>query len=224
MNFQKRTFGVYAIFADLIILWLFVSSILLLAGEATFILPVLFIGNAIFIFFIFSIHHISMRGSYSYLLSSLCLALFSYLSATDPPVTRPFFPILCMFVALYMPLSSWRQRNFFSTLHIFVWLSCISVTFYFGLWPVGLMAIAGSAWLSMSIKLMTPHLAHLLVPPAIPETGPQPVSPAPSMQKSDQQEVQIPQSMPDTLVPGQQYQPLLSAYDSSYGPYIHDLP
>jgi len=220
MKFQRLAKSINTV---LFILWLSAAAILFLSGETIFILPAFFIGYALATIITFSINHIPISGRYFYLVWSLCLALFSYLSATGSPETRPFFPILCLFVALNIFLASWKHRYFFSSLHIFVWLSCMAVTFFFGLWPVGLIAITVSVLLSITLNLVSPHLAHLLISDAGTKQK-NDESSAPPMQKSDQQEVQIPQPAYDTLVPGQQYQPLLPEYDSSYGPYIQDLP
>jgi hypothetical protein len=205
---------------SIVCIWLWGAFILLLSGEAIFILPTLFIGYTLFALIMLFIKPSAARNVLTAILWSLCLAIFAYLSAADP-TTRPFFPILCFCIAITFPIKSWRHRSFFSSLHVCVWLTSIAVAFFFWFWPIGLITITISFLLSTTIHFVSPHFAHLLISDRESKNEEQSAPPA---QQFDQQEPQIPQPTIASQVPGQQYQPLMPEYDSSYGPYIQDIP
>ncbi len=217
---MKHQGPVTVIIFSIFSIWLSGAIILLLSGEAIFILPTLFIGYALCVLIMFFNKPPATRKVPTSIIWSLCLAIFAYSSAADA-TARPFFSILCFCIAITFPINTWRRRSFFSSLYICVWLTFIAVAYFFGFWPIGLIAFTVSFLLSITIHFVSPHLAHLLISGREPKNEEQSAPPA---QNFDQQEPQIPLPTIAFQVPGQQYQPLMPEYDSSYGPYIQDIP
>jgi hypothetical protein len=147
----------------------------------------------------------------------LCLALFSYLSA-ESPQARPFFPILCVTLALYTLIRpSYKKSQIFFILRFPVYLICFALVSYFGLIPIGLFAIS----ITMVYEIVYTHLRKKAA--SLSQESQQ------SIQKEDQQPTEqreeLPtSSWPNWQVPGQQSQPLLPEFNESHGAYIQNLP
>lgn len=211
---------------NLFCLWSLVAFYLFMSGEAIFILPAFFLGCVLSLLRIYFSKTMVMQGTLTYADWSLCLAFFSYLSTADA-IMRPFFSILCLLFGFHILVNCWRKPSFFPAIHICIWLMCIAVAFFFGFWPVGLIVISVSVVLSLVNEMTSLYLVRfkggkfvLMGRKAVRKGR----MTAKRFIEISQKEMQMPKPTFASQVPGQQYQPLLPEYDSSFGPYIQDLP
>ena len=207
-------------------LWLVAALYLFMSGEAIFILPAFFLCFVLSILRIYFDKSIAMQGTLTNIIWCLFLAIFSYLGSVYGTI-RPVFSLLCLLFGCTIVVACWRKRSFFIAIHMFIWLMCIGVVFFFGFWPVGLIAISVSFLLSIVNEMTALYLFRFVGGKFMfvfrkPVTKVQ-VAERQSLEVS-QEEMQMPESTFESQVPGQQYQPLLPEYDSSFGPYIQDLP
>jgi len=161
-----------------------------------------------------------------FLLWSLFLGIFSYLSTIEGKM-QPFFLLLCLLLGGNVLVACWQKRSFFLAIHICIWLMCMAVASFFGFWPIGLIAIGASFLLSIVNEMTALYLIRIVGGKFVFVFG-KPVNKAQVTEEQSarvgQEEMQMPKSAFASQVPGQQYQPLLPEYDSSFGPYIQDLP
>jgi hypothetical protein len=203
-------------FARIIVLciwtgWVCLTMIFLLSGEEIFILPALFAAFALNqVLFSFS-RHIPMLRIVRSLLWYICFMLFAYLSAGSTQA-KPFFPLLCLVSALSGLCRPFQGSKSYGTLLFSTWLICIGAAFYFGIWPAGCIFGVISLFISVILFIKQQQAAQLV------QKSQQPVA------EAHEHEEPAPSTLPAFQIPGQQYQPLLPEYDTSYGPYLQDLP
>jgi hypothetical protein len=185
--------------------------VLLMSGETIFILPTFFSTIALTYLITSLKKHVPLLRISRFLVWYICFSLFSYLSA-ESAQTKPFFPLLCITFVLSMLLQLPKFPKAYNNLFTSTWISCIAVVFYFGLWPIGLIAI-GISWLITVILSIKQKQAM--------RSDQQVKQPE---QEAIKQDNVTNEFQPTFQVPGQQYQPSLPEYNESFGPYIQDLP
>ena len=187
--------------------------VLLMSGEAIFILPIFFMAIALTYLIVSLKKHVPLLKISRFLVWCVCFSLFSYLSA-ESAQTKPFFPLLCITFALSVLLQLPKFPKAYNMLSFSTWMLCIALVFYFGLWPMGLIAIGISLLISVIFSTRKKQAERL----------------AQKSQQSVQEAVKrgdddlTTSFQPTFQVPGQQYQPLMPEYDRSFGAYIQDLP
>jgi len=192
-------------------IWITLTMVLFMSGEAIFIIPTLFIA----IMFTHLIISLKKRTPLLKISQSLiwyiCFSLFSYLGA-ESVQAKPFFPLLCITFSLSGLLHPVKSPADYGRLRISIWLFCIALVFYFGLWPIGLIAIGVSILISELLSVKRKQAKHLAQKVPLPA------------QEAVKQDDVTNVFQPTFQVPGQQYQPLLPEYNRSFGSYIQDLP
>ena len=187
--------------------------VLLMSGEAIFILPIFFMAIALTYLIASLKKHVPLLEILRFLVWCICFSLFSYLSAGSAQA-KPFFPLLCIAFSSSGLLQPLKFPKSYNRLSFSIWMLCIALIFYFGLWPTGLITIGISLLISVIFSIRKKQAER-------------------SAQKSKQSVQEIAKQGDDDVtnafqptfqVPGQQYQPSLPEYDESFGPYIQDLP
>lgn len=192
-------------------IWAIITIVLFMSGEEIFILPISFITFTIFHLISSLKSHVPLLKIARSLVWYICFSLFSYLSATNPQA-KPFFPLLCITISLWMLLRPLKFPDAYNTLLFSTWIFCIALVFYFDLWPIGLIAIGISLLISLVLSLKRKQTERLA------QKDQQ------LMQETVKQDDVTNIFEPTFQVPGQQYQSLLPEYDESFGAYIQDLP
>lgn len=192
-------------------IWIILIMILFMSGEAIFILPTFFSTIALTYLIASLKKHVPLLKISRFLVWCVCFSLFSYLSA-ESAQTKPFFPLLCITFALSVLLQLPKFPKAYNNLFTPTWISCIAVVFYFGLWPIGLIAIGISMLITAILSSKQKQAMRSDQQIKQPE------------QEAVKQDDLTNSLQPTFQIPGQQYQPLLPEYDRSFGTYIQDLP
>ncbi len=106
--------------------WGILTIFLFMSGEAIFILPASFIAFTIFHLISSLKSHVSRLKIARSLVWYICFSLFSYLSARSPQA-KPFFPLLCITISLWMMLRPLKFPAGYSTLLFSTWIFCMPV-------------------------------------------------------------------------------------------------